>query len=110
MHGGKSHVNQTQLSTILKEKVGLEYYVRMLVNFYLEHHMDKIGKRYFMVKLSEETDGYKVWLEGLEGESYNTPLDFLETYENAYLKFKVPKCNLIWSMKISSESKLISDT
>jgi hypothetical protein len=78
----------------LPETVDLEYELRMTLYSSLKPYMDPLGKSDFLVKVVAKEQYYKVYLESLGDESYTTPIEFLDAYEDIYSTLKLPDCCL----------------
>lgn len=72
----------------------LEYTLRMILYNRLKSYMDERGRGDFIVILREKTNYYKVHLESLGGDFYDTPSSFIDSCVDTYTEFKIDGCSL----------------
>ena len=72
----------------------LDYTLRMILYDRLKSYMDERGRGDFIVILREKDHYYKVHLESLGGDYYDTPSSFVDSCMDTYTEFKVDGCSL----------------
>jgi hypothetical protein len=72
----------------------LDYTLRMILYNGLKSYMDERDRGDFIVILHEKKYYYKVHLESLGGECYDTPSSFVDRYLDKYKEFKIDGCSL----------------
>ncbi len=87
----------TKIGTVkemLPPDTDLDYELRMILYDNLKSYMDERGRGDFIVINKDKGNYYKVHLESLGDDYYDTPTAFMDEFMDRYVEFKIKKCNL----------------
>ena len=94
VYATKESTNIGKVKDMLPPGSDLDYTLRMLLYNRLKSYMDERGRGDFIVILREKEHYYKVHLESLGGDSYDTPSSFVDSCQDTYTEFKIDGCRL----------------
>lgn len=79
---------------MLPPDADLDYVLRMIIYRGLASYMDELHRNDYIVILREKENYYKVHLESLGGDYYDTPSAFVDEFLDKYIEFNVDGCTL----------------
>ena len=83
-----------RVKDILPPDTDLDYILRMIIYDGLKSIMDERRRGDYIVILREKENYYKVHLESLGGDYYDTPSAFVDEFLDKYIEFKIDGCTL----------------
>ena len=87
----------TKIGTVMEmlpPDTDLEFELRMILYDNLKSYMDERGRGDYIVILRDKGNYYKVHLESLGGDYYDTPSAFMDSFMDRYIEFKIKNCNV----------------
>lgn len=90
----KKSIKVGKIKELLPSDHDLDYTMRILLYDRLKSYMDERRRSDFIISVREKEYYYKVHLESLGGDHYDTPSSFINKYRNKYNEFAIDGCSL----------------
>jgi hypothetical protein len=92
LYANKESKKIGDVNAMLPADADLEYTIRAALYDGLKSYMDERGRGDFIVILRNKDNYYKVHLESLGGDYYDTPSSFVDSCLDTYKEFKIDGC------------------